>query len=123
MDDLLDFTGSIDTLGKPVTADLNLGPIKFIFFSFLIIGIATAPVLFALEQFPELVTLIKRKFQEPGDIERAIELVKKNNSLARTHELATKYSSKAIDTIHNLSPSKPKDGLEYLANLVITRKS
>jgi hexaprenyl-diphosphate synthase len=53
---LLDFTVSAADLGKPAGADLKL-------------GLATAPVLFAWEEFPELGPLIKRKFSEEGDVE------------------------------------------------------
>lgn len=53
---MLDFTVSAADLGKPAGADLKL-------------GLATAPVLFAWEEFPELGPLIKRKFSEEGDVE------------------------------------------------------
>merc|ERR1711863_42388 len=45
VDDLLDFVSSSEMLGKPAAADLKL-------------GLATAPVLFASEQFSELNKLI-----------------------------------------------------------------
>ena len=57
MDDLLDFTSSEDSLGKPSGADLSL-------------GLATAPVLFAAREFPELNELISRQ----GYFERISEL-------------------------------------------------
>lgn len=45
-------------LGKPSGgADLKL-------------GLATAPALFAAQQFPELTELIGRRFSEEGDVER-----------------------------------------------------
>lgn len=53
---MLDFTVSAADLGKPAGADLKL-------------GLATAPVLFAWEEFPELGPLIKRKFSKEGDVE------------------------------------------------------
>ena len=56
VDDLLDFTVSAADLGKPAGADLEL-------------GLATAPVLFAWEEFSELGPLIKRKFSQEGDVE------------------------------------------------------
>lgn len=56
---MLDFTVSAAELGKPAGADLKL-------------GLATAPVLFAWEEFPELEPLIKRKFSQKGDEERVI---------------------------------------------------
>jgi hypothetical protein len=52
---MLDFVGSTDDLGKPTSVDLQL-------------GLATAPVLYALEEYPELEPIIKRKFEGDGDI-------------------------------------------------------
>lgn len=54
---MLDFTVTAAELGKPAGADLKL-------------GLATAPVLFAWEEYPELESLIKRKFSKKGDEER-----------------------------------------------------
>jgi hypothetical protein len=56
VDDVLDFEGSVQSLGKPALADLNA-------------GLATAPVLLAAEEHPSLVKLIERKFDTPGDVE------------------------------------------------------
>ena len=53
VDDVLDFEGNVSELGKPALSDLNS-------------GLATAPVLFASEQFPELEALIERKFRSDG---------------------------------------------------------
>merc|ERR1719258_1012254 len=52
IDDLLDFTGTSDTLGKPGLQDMAL-------------GLSTAPVLYALEEFPELKPVVARKFAKP----------------------------------------------------------
>lgn len=54
IDDVLDYTGSNEEIGKPANADLEL-------------GLATAPVFYAWEEFPELGPMIARKFSEPGD--------------------------------------------------------
>jgi len=59
VDDLLDFVSNQTELGKPAAADLKL-------------GLATAPVLFACEKFPELNTMIMRRFSEPGDVEKGL---------------------------------------------------
>ncbi|XP_027745552.1 decaprenyl-diphosphate synthase subunit 1 isoform X2 [Empidonax traillii] len=58
IDDVLDFTSCADRLGKPTAADLKL-------------GLATGPVLFACQQFPEMNAMIMRRFSKPGDVERA----------------------------------------------------
>jgi geranylgeranyl pyrophosphate synthase len=57
VDDLLDYTVSGVELGKPAGADLEL-------------GLATAPLLFAWKQNPELGPLVGRKFSREGDVER-----------------------------------------------------
>ena len=64
IDDALDFVASEKEMGKPTGADLCL-------------GLATAPVLFAAHQFPRLNSLIMRRFEQPGDVEEALILVKK----------------------------------------------
>lgn len=57
MDDALDFSPSSD-LGKPgFGADLKL-------------GLATAPTLFAWEEYPEMEALINRRFKQEGDVEQ-----------------------------------------------------
>ena len=57
VDDMLDYTRSEADLGKPAGADLEL-------------GLATAPLLFAWKDEPELGALVGRKFAEEGDAAR-----------------------------------------------------
>lgn len=57
IDDMLDYTISGTELGKPAGADLEL-------------GLATAPLLFAWKDRPELGKLVGRKFSVEGDIEK-----------------------------------------------------
>lgn len=63
VDDILDYTSSSEEIGKPASADLEL-------------GLATAPVFYAWEEFPELGPMIARQFSEPGDSARVIALFK-----------------------------------------------
>lgn len=62
VDDLLDFVSSSEQLGKPAAADMKL-------------GLATAPVLFATQKFPELEDMIARRFSKTGDVEKAFDFV------------------------------------------------
>ncbi len=57
VDDILNLTSSTETLSKPVGSDLKKGNL-------------TAPVLFALKEYPQLRGLIERKFSEVDDIAR-----------------------------------------------------
>ncbi|MCL4132724.1 UNVERIFIED_CONTAM: hypothetical protein GTU68_067050, partial [Idotea baltica] len=83
VDDLLDFTSTSNSLGKP-----NLNDLKS--------GIATAPVLFACEKFPDLNAMIMRRFQERDDPRRALEYVIKSDGLQQTKFLAQKHCQEAI---------------------------
>ncbi|KAG0175533.1 coq1 putative hexaprenyl diphosphate synthase [Apophysomyces sp. BC1034] len=110
VDDMLDFTVTAADLGKPAGADLKL-------------GLATAPVLFAWEEFPELGPLIKRKFSQKGDAEQARLLVYRSNGLKRTLALAEKHCTLAIDAIMQLPPSDAQSALVQLTEKLLTRKS
>ncbi|CAO3588921.1 unnamed protein product [Absidia cylindrospora] len=110
IDDMLDFTVSAADLGKPAGADLKL-------------GLATAPVLFAWEEYPELEDLIKRKFNKKGDAEKARRLVYQSNGLKRTMSLAEKHCQLAIDAIQQLPPSDAQAALIQLTKKSLTRKS
>ncbi|KAF3915189.1 Dimethylallyltranstransferase [Dactylellina cionopaga] len=109
VDDLLDYTITSHDLGKPAQADLKL-------------GLATAPVLFAWEQYEELGPMINRKFSEPGDVEKAWSMVQKSNGLERTRQLAESFSRKAIEAISIFPDSEAREGLEQIARKGLTRK-
>lgn len=64
-DDILDFTAAADILGKPALADMSL-------------GLSTAPILYAAEEYPHLRPLVKRRFKEKGDKQTALEALYKS---------------------------------------------
>ena len=102
--------GSITSLGKAPLADLKS-------------GIATAPTLFAAEQFPQLLPIILRKFESPGDVEEALDLVQRSDGLARCRRLAQVHAERAIEAARVLPPSRARDCLVALACKVLTRSS
>lgn len=59
-DDILDFTAAASVLGKPALADMDL-------------GLSTAPILYAAQEFKELKPLVMRRFKRKGDKEKALE--------------------------------------------------
>lgn len=93
VDDILDFTSSSSILGKPALNDLTS-------------GLATAPVLFAAEQHPDLVQLITRKFKESGDVAAAQRMVLDSNGIERTRQLAAEHIKAAVAVIESLPPAK-----------------
>jgi len=108
IDDLLDLTGSSSNLGKATSVDL-------------VQGLATAPILFAREQFPQLSALIERKFSCEGDVELALSLLGQSDGLLRTRQLAASYCDSAVEVLSPLRPSPAKDGLIELAQYVLHR--
>ncbi|CAL5218356.1 g18 [Coccomyxa viridis] len=89
VDDVLDFTGSTMQLGKPALNDLKS-------------GLATAPVLYAAEEHPELHALILRRFKCEGDVERATELVFNSRGIQRARDLAAQHAELAVQAVQSL---------------------
>lgn len=108
VDDVLDFEGNVSELGKPALSDLNS-------------GLATAPVLFASEQFPELEAMMDRKFKFEGDVDRAVELVIQSDGIERTKELARVHSEIAMEALLELDGSVYRDALINLTHKVVSR--
>jgi len=109
VDDVLDFDGNSSAMGKAPLADLRS-------------GLATAPVLFATEEFStELRSMMDRKFREEGDVERAVDMVRQSNGIQRTKDLAQVHADLAIDAILELEESKFRDSLIHLAHIVVER--
>ncbi len=108
VDDILDFTSSTDTLGKPAGSDL-------------ISGNLTAPVLFALEEKPYLEVLISREFAHVGDLEQALALIEDSQGIVRSRELAAKHAKSAIEHLAVLPASECRQALTNMADYVLSR--
>lgn len=108
VDDILDVTAAADVLGKPAMADVSL-------------GLATAPLLYASEEVPELRPVIMRRFKEKGDKEFAYKSVMKTDAVKRSKELALFHAQSAVEAIHRLPKSEARDALVNLCHTVLTR--
>ncbi|KAM9775023.1 all trans-polyprenyl-diphosphate synthase PDSS1 [Syngnathus typhle] len=108
VDDVLDFTAGARQLGKPSAADLKL-------------GLATGPVLFACQQFPELHAMIMRRFSSKGDVDRAWQYVVQSDGVQQTNFLARRYCQEAIRHVSRLRPSAERDALIALTHMVLAR--
>ena len=115
VDDVLDFTSSQEELGKPVGNDVRS-------------GLATAPVLFAAEEYPELIPMIRRRFRTPGDIDAAIPLIVCSHGIQKATSLAELHASEAANALGDLPPSlgteadDSRNALECMTRKVISRK-
>jgi all-trans-nonaprenyl-diphosphate synthase len=108
VDDILDLTASSEVLGKPAGSDLAGGNL-------------TAPVLYALEEVPELQSLLARKLAQSGDLERAMDLVNASNGIARARELAHQHVRQAMQALEALEPSQPRQALLELGDYAVGR--
>jgi len=72
-------------------------------------------------QYPELNPMIMRRFEEPGDVERAFELVHKSQGLEQTRFLARKYNLEAVRLANTLAESPFQKALITAADMIINR--
>jgi all-trans-nonaprenyl-diphosphate synthase len=108
IDDILDFTGTTEVLGKPAGSDLKSGNL-------------TAPVLFALQEKPYLHELIERGFDSAEDVETAIALIRDSQGLDRARQLANDHIDRAIAHLQDLPPSACRQTLVDLARYIVNR--
>lgn len=96
IDDVLDFTGTSSSLGKGALSDIHH-------------GIVTAPILYAMEEFPELRTVVDRGLDDPANVNLALEYLGKSHGIQRTRELAAKHASLASAAIDSLPENDDED--------------
>ena len=109
IDDVLDFTSNGEVLGKPCAGnDLKL-------------GLATAPVLFAASEYPQLNAMIMRRFCDKNDAKTAFEIVNKSCGIEQTKHLASKYCDNAINSLNKLAQSDVTNYLKYLTKSIVKR--
>jgi all-trans-nonaprenyl-diphosphate synthase len=95
-------------LGKPAGLDLASGKL-------------TSPVFYALKQEPYLEVLIERKFSEPEDLNKALELIKNSDGIEQARQLAKDLACKAAQSLSCLTASASKDALHELTNYAVSR--
>ncbi|CAE8602340.1 unnamed protein product, partial [Polarella glacialis] len=91
-DDVLDFVGTGEELGKPIGQDLREGnltaPVILCLNGNEDLGMAPAP------GAEELARLIRRRFADEGDLERALVLIHEGGGVERAYRLAEKMADK-----------------------------
>ncbi|XP_020206027.1 solanesyl diphosphate synthase 3, chloroplastic/mitochondrial [Cajanus cajan] len=114
IDDVLDFTGTSASLGKGSLTDIRH-------------GIVTAPILFAMEEFPQLRAVVDEGFEDPANVDLALEYLGKSRGIQRTKELAVEHANLAAAAIDSLPECddeevrKSRKALLDLTHRVITR--
>ncbi|KAL1309875.1 solanesyl-diphosphate synthase 1, mitochondrial isoform X1 [Arachis ipaensis] len=96
IDDVLDFTGTSASLGKGFLSDIRH-------------GIVTAPILFAMEEFPQLRAVVDKGFDNPDNVDIALEYLGKSRGIQRTKDLAVMHTNLAVAAIDSLPDSDDEE--------------
>tara|TARA_R110000796_G_scaffold63377_5_gene146599 strand:- start:6 stop:974 length:969 start_codon:yes stop_codon:yes gene_type:complete len=111
VDDVLDYTGDAQAMGKNVGDDLAEGK-------------PTLPLIFTMrEGNAEQAALVRKAIQKGGidDIEAIQQAVRDCGGLEYTSRLAREQSEEAIRLLQSLPPSIYRDSLEQLARFAVER--
>ncbi len=111
VDDILDFDGNEQEIGKPVGSDLAN-------------GILTLPSLIAKERHPNN-TAIADLFSSPGDrekLEQAVAMVVGACVLDECYAVATDFCAKARSSLLSLPKNPSRDSLEEIIGFVTARR-
>jgi all-trans-nonaprenyl-diphosphate synthase len=113
VDDLLDYTGTSNSLGKAAGNDLAQ-------------GLITAPALFVLERKDaaavQLESLVKtRAVGTPEGRAEALSIVRDHGGVEATIGLARSYAQKARQSLTVLAPSTYRDSLDAIVDWLLMR--
>ncbi len=114
-DDLLDYTGSPQTLGKPAGLDFSEGKV-------------TLPVIHLFAALPEperaaLREVFLRDESRPGEFPLVLEQMKATGSLTRTQRTAEEHAARARVALSPFPPGPCRESLLFLADYVVGRES
>ena len=124
VDDILDFTGDEETMGKPVGSDLREGTI-------------TLPGLLLIERHPgdnpikSFMIAEKRRNESPEAFESrremhlqdALRQVRETDVLTSSMEMARSYTRRAMEAIDHLPRTPAFDSLRDVTDYVLARRS
>ena len=112
IDDILDFNGLREEIGKPVGNDLSQ-------------GILTLPAIMAMERCPEDDS-IRNLFENPGDVEsmrRVMDRIVGGSILEDSYDVAREYCGRALDSLEGLESNPARLALQNLVTYVIKRRN
>ena len=110
VDDVLDFTGNQETIGKPVGSDLRQ-------------GLITLPVLYYLETNPEDKDLAKVMSGLSSDerVEKLVGSICQSGAIHKALDEASGFAERAIDALSILPENPERRALEELAYYIVKR--
>ncbi|MDD1743707.1 MAG: polyprenyl synthetase family protein, partial [Methanomassiliicoccales archaeon] len=113
IDDILDIDGNESQLGKSRGVDF-------------IDGKPTLPLMFAMQDprsGGELARTFVKQKKTKREVEEALQLVRRTDAIARSHQVAEEFRGKALRALDGLADSIYKESLIQLAGMVVDRKT
>jgi heptaprenyl diphosphate synthase len=110
VDDVLDFIGKEEELGKPVGSDLTEGAV-------------TLPIILYMEQYPDddiIPMIIERGEKEKVPL--AIERITNSPVIDRCLTIAAQFSEKAVQSIARLKNNSSRESLAALTDYMLKRR-
>ena len=111
VDDILDFQGAEEEVGKPLGNDL-------------VRGVMTLPAMIAMERYPEQ-NPIRDLFQHPHNetyLRRSVEMIQNSSVIDDSYSMAHQFRRKALDALEVLPQSPSRNSLEELVDYVLARR-
>ena len=111
VDDILDFQGTEEEVGKPVGNDLLQGTL-------------TLPALLLMERYPHD-NPIKSLFQDQdreANLRHTVEMVQNSSIIQDSYAVAHEYRDKAVAALHQLADNRARQSLLELASYVMERR-
>jgi geranylgeranyl pyrophosphate synthase len=111
IDDILDFVGTEEEMGKPVGSDLAQGTV-------------TLPTLMLMERYPRdnPVTRLFQGGDKQENIKQAIEMVRNSNIIPECFDVAADYCGKACRNLKSLPEKGAHASLTNLADFIVSRR-
>ena len=111
VDDIMDFVGTEEEMGKPVGSDLTQGTL-------------TLPAILLLEHYPENNPIIKvlQNKDRQKNIKRAIEMVRSSSIIQECYKVASDYCARACRNLKLLPDNASHRSLIDLVDYVVERR-
>ncbi|HEY5982866.1 MAG TPA: polyprenyl synthetase family protein [Anaerolineales bacterium] len=112
VDDILDFTGEQEAMGKPIGSDL-------------LNGLVTLPAIFYAEMAPDdadVKSLSEGGWANQERMSRLVEAIRRTDAIQRAMREASNYVDRALTLLGNVAPGPEREALENLARFIVDRK-